>query len=182
MEDTKDLLRSYFVQNGILLCNENKDLPSLPSVGGTWNDIVAMIEDREVFYSKLYKGRVTYLSQAFYYHVKPLRQREERLSPQAAELLAFLRKAGPIGTDELKRFFPLWGKTLSVYLDELLKELFVTAVRRDRTLNESWCTFLWAGREVWEANRPPLSPTPIEARRLLAGLMTEKQAERLLSR
>ena len=97
-------------------------------------------------------------------------------------MLAFLRKAGPIGTDELKRFFPLWGKTLSVYLDELLKELLVTAVQRDRTLNESWCTFLWAGREVWEANRPPLSPTPIEARRLLAGLMTEKQAERLLSR
>ena len=70
-DDTRPLLRNYFAQMGLLLCNENPYLPSLPTVGGTWNDIVAMMETREVFYSKLYKGRVTYLSRALYYHLKP---------------------------------------------------------------------------------------------------------------
>ena len=181
MNDTRELLRSYFSQNGILLCNENPDLPSLPSVGGTWNDIVTMMEDREVFYSKLYKGCVTYLSREFYYHIKSLRQREEHLSPQAVELLGFLLQAGPTGTEELKRLFPLWGKSLSIHLDELLKELLVTAVKRDRTLNETWCTFLWAGYEVWEAGQPPCPSNLEKAHRLLSGLMTEKQIERFLS-
>ena len=180
MEDTKDLLRSYFAQNGILLCNENKELPSLPSVGGTWNDIVSMVEGREVFYSKLYKGRVTYLSREFYYHIKPFRQREERLSPQAADLLAFLRQAGPTGTEELKRVFPLFSKAFGSYLDELLRELLVTAVRRDRTLNETWCTFLWADSKVWETGGTPLPSDPEEARRLLSSLLTERQVQKLL--
>ncbi|MCI9264047.1 MAG: hypothetical protein HFF06_05685 [Oscillospiraceae bacterium] len=109
MTDTKDLLRGYFAQNGILLYNENRELPSLSSIGGQWNDIVALMENREVFYSKLYKGRVTYLSREFYYHVKPLRRREERLSPQARELLSLLRQTAPMGTEELKCLFPLWG-------------------------------------------------------------------------
>ena len=95
MEDTKDLLRSYFVQNGILLCNENPDLPSLPSVGGTWNDIVTMMEDREVFYSKLYKGRVTYLSREFYYHIKSLRQGRSTSPPRLLSYWVFSYRRAP---------------------------------------------------------------------------------------
>lgn len=180
MTDTKNLLRSYFAQNGILLCNENRDLPSLTSVGGQWNDMVSLMEGREVFYSKLYKGRVTYLSREFYYHVKPLRRRENRLSPQARELLAFLRQTDPVGTEELKRLFPLWGSRLGTFLDELLRELLVTAVQRDRTLNETWCTFLWAPSEYWEVGLSPLPSTPAEARRLLSPLLTERQMAALL--
>lgn len=181
MNDTRDLLRGYFSQNPLLLCNESKELPSLASLGGRWNDIVDMMEGREVFYSKLYKGRVTYLSPAFYFAVKPLRQREERLSPQARELLEFLRQAGPVGTEALKRLFPLWEKQAGRYLDELLKELLVTAVKRDKTLNENWCTFLWAPAEVWEAGREPLSASPFEAERLLGSLMTPAQVKRFLA-
>lgn len=182
MRDTKDLLRGYFAQNGILLCNENRELPSLASIGGRWDDMVTLMEGREVFYSRLYKGRVTYLSREFYYHIKPLRQREDRISPQARELLAFLRQAGPMGTEELKRLFPLWGARLSGYLDELLRELLTTAVQRDRTINESWCTFLWAGHEFWEKNTPSPSsaPDPAEARRLLSQLLPERQIAVLL--
>ena len=180
MRDPKDLLRGYFTQNGILLCNENRELPSLASIGGQWNDIVSLMENREVFYSKLYKGRVTYLSRAFYYHIKPLRQRENRLSPQARELLAFLRQAGPMGTEELKRLFPLWGSRFGTYHDELLRELLVTAVKRERTLNENWCTFLWAPSEYWEAGLSPLPSSSAEARRLLSPLLTERQITALL--
>lgn len=180
MRDTKDLLRGYFTQNGILLCNENRELPSLASIGGRWDDMVALMESREVFYSKLYKGRVTYLSWEFYYHVKPLRQREDRLSPQARELLAFLRQAGPMGTGELKRLFPLWGSHFGAYLDELLRELLVTALKRDRALNENWCTFLWGGYTLWEDSQKPSPADPTEARRLLSSLLTERQMAALL--
>ncbi len=180
MRDTKDLLRGYFAQNGLLLCNENRELPSLASIGGRWDDIVALMESREVFYSKLYKGRVTYLSREFYYHIKPLRQREDRLSPQARELLAFLRQAGPMGTEDLKRLFPLWGSRFSSYLDELLRALLVTALERDRTLNENWCTFLWGGYALWEDGRQPPLADPAEARRLLSPLLTERQITALL--
>ncbi len=180
MTDTKDLLRSYFAQNGILLCNENRELPSLSSIGGKWNDIVALMESREVFYSKLYKGRVTYLSREFYYHLKPLRRRERHLSRQARELLALLRQTDPMGTEELKRLFPLWGPHFGTYLEELLRELLVTAFRRDRTISESWCTFLWAPAESWEAALSPLPSSPAEARRLLSSLLSEKQIDLLL--
>lgn len=181
MTDTRPLLRSYFAQNGILLCNENKDLPSLPSVGGNWNDIVAMMEAREVFYSKLYKGRVTYLSRELYYHLKPFRQRESVLSSEAAGLLSLFRQTGPIGTGDLKRLSPLPAKELTRCLDELLKELLITAVRRDKTLNENWCTFLWADYTVWERGADPLPADPAQARRLLEGLLSPRQVDKLLA-
>lgn len=180
MTDTRDLLRSSLSRNSILLCNENRDIPSLASLGGRWNDMVALLESREIFYSKLYKNRVTYLPREFYYHVKPFRQRETLLSPQARELLMLLRQTGPIGTEELKRLFPLWGSRFSAYLDELLRELLVTAVKRDRTINETWCTFLWAPFEYWEAGISPLPSSPAEAHRLLSPLLSEKQICSLL--
>ncbi len=180
-DDTRPLLRNYFAQAGLLLCNENPYLPSLPTVGGTWNDIVAMMETREVFYSKLYKGRVTYLSRALYYHLKPFRQREANLSPEAAALLFLLRQTGPVGTEELKRLSPLPGKALNRCLDELLKELLITAVQRDKTLNETWCTFLWADYTVWEGAAPSLPSDPAQARRLLEGLLSPRQITKLLS-
>lgn len=181
MEDTKPLLRSYFAQKGLLLCNENPDLPSLPTVGGTWNDIVAMMETREVFYSKLYKGRVAYLSRELYYHLKPFRQRETSLSPEAADLLSLLRQTGPVSTEELKRLSFLSAKALSRCLDELLKELLITAVQRDKTLNETWCTFLWADYTIWEGDAPLLPSDPAQARRLLEGLLSPRQIDKLLS-
>ena len=180
MTDTKDLLRGYFSRNGILLCNENRELPSLTSIGGRWDDIVALMERREIFYSKLYRGRVTYLSREFYYHIKPFRQREDRLSPQAIELLSLLRQTGPVRMEELKRLFPLWGSRFGTFLDELLRELLFTAVKRDRTLNENWCTFLWAPSEYWEAESFSFPSSPAEARRLLSPLLSERQINSLL--
>ena len=72
-----ELLKGYFSRNGFLLCNECRNMPSLFNVGGDWNSIVQLIEEGQVFYSKLYKGRVTYLSREFYAQVKPYRQRME---------------------------------------------------------------------------------------------------------
>jgi hypothetical protein len=66
-------------------------------------------------------------------------------------------------------------------LDELLKELLITAVQRDKTLNETWCTFLWADYTVWEGAAPSLPSDPAQARRLLEGLLSPRQITKLLS-
>ena len=81
-----ELLKGYFSRNGFLLCNECRNMPSLFNVGGDWNSIVQLIEEGQVFYSKLYKGRVTYLSREFYAQVKPYRQRMELISSHSIPL------------------------------------------------------------------------------------------------
>ena len=81
----------------------------------------------------------------------------------------------------MKRLSPLPGKALNRYLDELLKELLITAVQRDKTLNETWCTFLWADYTVWEGTAPSLPSDPAQARRLLEGLLSPRQITKLLS-
>lgn len=71
--NARRLLEGYFSCHGLLLCNEDRDLPWLDSVGGDWNAVVALIEDRQVFWSKLWRGKVTYLSRACYWQLKPYR-------------------------------------------------------------------------------------------------------------
>ncbi|MBE6011362.1 MAG: hypothetical protein E7234_02250 [Lachnospiraceae bacterium] len=117
------LLKSYFYHHGLLLCNENKELPSLSSVGGDWNSIVIMIEQGEIFYSKLYKGRVTYLSQDFYAQIKPFRQRLNTVSPISRDIFDFLNKKEYADTAEIKNIFMLLGKEFPKAMDELFKEL-----------------------------------------------------------
>lgn len=153
-EQRKTLLRSYFMTNGLLLCNESKELPYLESVGGDWISIVALIEEGEVFYSKLYKGRVSYLSREFYGNIKPYRQRLERLSPTARSIYEHLTQIEMATTVEIKEILFLSGKTFTQCMDELFKELLVTAIQRDRTMNVNWSSFYWGTFEKWEAMHP----------------------------
>lgn len=53
-EQARGALTSFFSENGLLLCNENTELPYLELVGGSWNAVVSLIESGDVFYSRLY--------------------------------------------------------------------------------------------------------------------------------
>lgn len=176
------LLRAYFAKNGILLCNENKFLPSLETVGGGWNSIVHLIERGDVFYSKLYKRRATYLSREFYYQIKPYRQRTDALSEQAREVLAFIHSAGLVSSGDIKAVLMLSGKAFNACMDELFGELLVTAIARERTMNDNWSSFLWGTHKLWEQNAgaPALAQSPDTARGMLA-LLNEKDAKQILS-
>lgn len=175
-------LQLYFGNNGLLLCNENKDLPSLDTVGGDWNSIVSLIEQGEVFYSKLYKGRVSYLSQELYYQIKPYKQRTEKLTVKSKEILDFIEAAGLANTQQIKNTLMLSAKVLTACMDELFTELFVTATQRDRTMNDNWCSFRWGTFEHWEKIKPlpevELDITKIN--KLLSAIMTHKQIQTLL--
>jgi len=151
MTETKiSLLQSYFLKNDMLLCNENKDLPSLTTVGGDWDSIIMLIEQGEVFYSKFYKGRVTYLSREFYYKVKPDKQRTHKLTAKAREVLELIEAANPVSTSAIKDKLMISSKEYTACMDELFKELLVTAIKRDRTINANWSSFCWGTSQHWE--------------------------------
>ena len=176
------LLQSYFSRNGVLSCNDNKDLPSLNGVGGDWNSIVSLIERGDVFYSKLYKRRVTYLSREFYYQIKPYKQRTHKLSQKSKEILEFIETVDLVTTKEIKTVLMPPAKIFSSCMDELFSELFVTAIQRDRTMNQNWSSFCWGTFAQWEQ----LHPLP-ETKRdmthvntLLSGVMSDEQIQSLL--
>ena len=117
-DPAKEALLLYFSQNGLLLCNENAELPYLDLVGGSWNAIVSLMESGDVFYSRFYKNRVTYLSRELYFALKPFRQRAERLSAQSQRLLAFLQAAGEASAEQMQNECMLEKKALTEALND----------------------------------------------------------------
>lgn len=182
LDDHKQLLNSYFISNGILLCNESTELPYLEGVGGSWNGIVSLIEEGSVFYSKLYRGRVSYLSRAFYANVKPYKQRIEKLSPIALQIYNFLKDGKIVSSEDIKALLHLSGKTFSKSMDELFGELLVTAIKQDRFISENWCSFCWGTCETWEALHPvcDIAVSMDSLRSLTEKLITERQLRRIL--
>ena len=175
-------LNAYFRQYGLLLCNENRELPSLSSVGGDWAAIVAFMTAGQVFYSKFYKHRVTYLSRECYAHIKPYRQRLSKVSPEAKSIYAFLSSVGQASTADIANALMLPKKALSTAMDELFAELLVTVIAQDRTINISWSSFLWGTYETWEQLHP-IADIPVSQARLTAltgELISAKQLRNLL--
>lgn len=180
--NARRLLEGYFSRHGLLLCNEDRDLPWLDSVGGDWNAVVALIEDRQVFWSKLWRGKVTYLSRACYWQLKPYRQRLSRVPPGSREAYDLLADAGPLSTEELKRLLRFSGREYGKVMDPLFKELLVTAVERERTIADNWSSFRWATCQTWEAGSTPEAPDAEKLRRLLIPPLTERQVQNLTRR
>lgn len=176
------LLRAYFAKNGMLLCNENKELPSLFSVGGDWNAVVSLLEQGEVYYCKLYKGRTTYLSRALYYQIKPYKQNLERLSQKGREVLAFIKAAGLVSTKEIKDTLMLPRAAYTACMDELFKALLACLaygyVHID--IGERWRAVLWRRGLSFPCQRPlhwPLLRTGV-----LRGRLYSRESSRIIKR
>ena len=182
LEEKILMLKSYFYHNGLLFCNSNGDLPDIGSIGGDWDSIVALIEQGEVFYSKLYKNRVTYLSRELYYQIKPYRQRVDNLSDKSKEVIEFLEANDSASTKTIKYILGIPSKEFTICINELCKELLVTAVKRDRTINVNWSSFKWGTFQQWERLKP-LPKVGHDAERLnilLSTVLTENQIRSLL--
>ena len=180
----REALLRYFSQNGLLLCNQSKELPYLELAGGDWNAIVSLKESGDAFYSRLYQNRGTYLSPALYFACKQHRRREQRLTQHSARLLSFLRAAGEATTQQMQNACLIEKKALNEALNQLVYELLVTVIRRDVTLNENWCTFVYGPAERWEEkqtrNMPPVASGDAEA--ILLRQLSQKQAASLLKK
>ena len=182
--DTIASLRAYFMRNHILLCNDNAYLPSLNDAGGDWNAIVYLIETREAVYSKAYRKRTTYLSPALYAMLKPYKQRFNKLSDGSRRIYDFLAGCGPQSTTSIKDTLLLSSKAFSAAFDPLLQELLITAMERDRTIHESWSSFLWGTSVQWEETLPHPLPkmeaSEANVLALLSHLMPQKEIALLL--
>lgn len=177
--DPVSSLRTYFACNHILLCNDNAYLPSLNDAGGDWNAIIHLIEAREAVYSKAYRKRTAYLSPALYAMLKPYKQRFNRLPEESRRIYDFLCACGPKSTQEIKNALLLSGKSFSAAFDPLLQELLVTAMERDRTMNETWSSFLWGTSAQWEDTLahplPKVDASEANLIALLSHLMPQKE-------
>ena len=182
IDPAREALKQYFTQNGLLLCNENAELPYLDLVGGSWNAIVSLMESGDVFYSRFYKNRVTYLSRELYFALKQFRLRAEKLTPQSERLLAFLEAAGEANAEQMQAACMLEKKAQTEALNLLVSELFVTVLRRDVTIHESWCTFCYGTSQRWEEKQTTQITTQDEreAEQILLRQLSQKQVNYLL--
>ena len=171
-----NLLLKYLQKYGILLCNTNPDLPALEDIGCGWGDVTELIDRQELFYCKAFRKRTTYLSKETYYLLKEVRQKKP-LTPSAQRIYAILENGAEAETGFLKAVSGLDGKAYREGVDFLLQNMYVTALRNGKLLNESWATFIYAAAE-WEKCAPAAVPIENASERLweiLSQTMTERQ-------
>lgn len=164
----------------LFLCNDDGRLPSFAQISGNWDELMGLVEQRKFFYSRLYKNRVTYLSERLYWCVKPYKQRLDRLSPKARELFEFIDGFGEITTSEIKNALMLSSKDFSKCINELAKELLVTAVAKEREINNNWSSFYWGTYRLWERTARKYEPDEGEAYAILEEMFSDREIKGML--
>ncbi len=147
-------VREYIEANGILLCNENSDLPSLCGLGYNMENIIGLIELRQVFYCKAYKKRSTYLSVEAYQLLKRLKSKKE-LPPEAKVIFDAIRHSDSFDKDEVRNQLSMDKKVFDKAFDFLLENLYLTAFAGKR-LYPSWYAYLYCSAQRWEKEVPGL--------------------------
>lgn len=157
LNEKEQAILDYINIYGLLLCNENKDLPSIFDVGGDWDSVTALIEKREVFYSKVYRKRTSYLSRELYFLLKGFRQSMLGIPAASMDIYNFLYDNGPADTETIKNILLLSKKGYDAAFDILLERMLVTAIKRGKTLGKTWSTFIWGTYADWEKGEWPVS-------------------------
>lgn len=163
----------------LFLCNENPELPSVAGMGGDWDLIMRLIESRRIFYSKIYKNRVTYLSSDLYWAVKPYKQRWSKLSERSQNIFKFVDDFGEITTSEIKNIFQISNKQFTQCINELSKELFITAVSKEKKINHNWSSFYWGSYQLWEETAEKPVDGAIDILEVLSSYLSEKEIKKI---
>lgn len=143
-----DELEEIINKTGILLCNEDKDIPSLSSLGYTMPDIIALIQHKKVFYCKLYKKKSTYLSVDTYLHLRRILQHQP-LTESEIIILDFMKNKESVDKTELKNALSIEKKEFDKAFDSLLEKCLITAIG-GREINPNWFEYLYCTSEVWK--------------------------------
>lgn len=136
-------------ENGILLLNSTPEMPNITDLGGDWNLVMLLIEKREIFVSKLYKGKTTYLSREMYYMLKD-KIRNTDLNEEEGRVFNFIESNDNVDTKVLKLFLRYNSKHINKILLSLQKKLMITVLERGETLNKNWSTYYWGTYKQWE--------------------------------
>lgn len=158
METIINKVKQELHKNGILLLNSTPEMPNIIDLGGDWDLAMYLIEEREVFVSKLYKGRTTYLSRDMYYMLKEKIQNYE-LNEDEERVFNFIETNDNVDTRILKLTLGYESKELNKILIKLQKELMITVLKRGETLSKSWSTYFWGTYNQWEKrDENPIKP------------------------
>ena len=142
-------LLDYINRNGILLCNTSTELPSLVSLGYSWENITGLIDLHEIFYSKVYKKRVTYLSREVYLLLRKCKP-QKAMDPYSKQIYELLKRLETSEKEELKLKANMETKDFDKAFDFLLENLYITAFINGKYLNPNWSTFVYSTSERWE--------------------------------
>lgn len=190
MEDKerKAYLKALLQQYGMLLLNRNPYFPSVIELGGDWNLIMELVDDRDVFVSKLFKSRTTYLSREMYERIKPFKQKSV-LTECESRIIRFLDATGGADSEEIKSVLLLSDKSFDQSMNALLKNLSITVLNRGKTLNNQWSTLIWGTSGQWEKSGTGWSEEKydLESSKLyvfdkLKDYLSPKQIENLLAK
>ncbi len=176
-----DELEAVINQHGILLCNENKDIPSLSSLGYTMPDIITLIEQKKVFYCKLYMKKSTYLSVDTYLHFKRI-LKSNSLQDSEKMILDFMKNKECVDKNDIKTSLSIEKKEFDKAFDSLLAQCLITAIG-GKQINPNWFEYLYCTSEMWKKGVEGLH-TKANSKDILwnrfKAFMSEKQFEKMI--
>lgn len=98
------------------------------------------------------------MSNKLYWCVKPYKQRLEELSTVSRDIFLFIDELGEATTAEIKNALFNKSKTFSKSINELSKELLVTAVAKNQEINNNWSSFYWGTYKLWKKTAVEYKP------------------------
>lgn len=180
-----EIIREFIEKSGILLLNDNPYLPSVSSIGGDWESILSLIETRDVFLSKVYKGRTAYLSRELYFYLRVLKH-DKPMDELQKLIYEFIDSTDGVEMDILKQYVSALSKDFDKAMNALQRNLYVTAIGEGKKLSSSWSTYIWGTFRQWEEGMEAFKSTPerdeceMKVRGTLSGLLKDREIDCLL--
>ena len=147
--DSKTVLLNYINDFGIIACNKDDTIQSINDIGSSWQDAVLLINEKEIFYSKIYKKKTVYISKYLYSLLKKT-WTQKKISENARLIYKILENNPPQSTEMLRLVSGLKKEDFNKAQIELLEKLYITAASSYRSINENWSSFLYTTSIKWE--------------------------------
>lgn len=145
----KVLLLNFINDYGIIACNKDNFIKSINDIGSSWQDAVALINEREIFYSKIYKQKTVYLSKHLYCLLKKI-ESYKKISKNSSSIYKILENNPPQNTEILKIVSGLNKEEFNKAQMELLEKMYITAFSSYKSININWSSFLYTTSSKWE--------------------------------
>lgn len=142
-------LKNLIDDKGFILLNPNIYCPNLMDTNESWETIIPLIKQGDVFYSKFYCKKVTFLSNEFYFKIKSLMNSFSDSLLQL-EIIDLLKSSKGLNSECIKKALCLSNKEFTYNLNFLLQTLQVTVLDQSSVINPNWSSFIWGTSKQWE--------------------------------
>lgn len=180
-----DCLKEKINENGIMLLNESDELPSIVGEGFNWYEVMGLIEKGDIFFTKLYKKRTTYISRELYFCFKTILYLEH-MTDSEHMLHNLINEISGITTSSLKEILIMDSKELDKLILQLSMNMQITILGSGKYININWSHVRWCTAEYWESLGISYKFTPNEAKEIIrkkfGKYLSSQYIERLIGR